>query len=113
MSLRNRHGLYIVTPPRESEKATSRVFVADMGDVPAPTLETVDALARLQMVAKRLGVILLVRTDGDALRRLIRLAGLDEVLMCVGSLELEGIRQPEPLEKAGVEEVVDVEDPPA
>jgi hypothetical protein len=113
MSLRNWHGLYIVTPAEESAKATSRVFVADMRDERTPTLETVDALARLQLVAKRLGVILLVQTDGDALRRLIRLAGLEEVLICVGSLELEGLRQSEPLEKGGVEEVVDVEDPPA
>ena len=78
-----------------------------------PTLETVDALGRLQLVAKQLGVTLLVRTDGDALRRLLRLVGLEEVLICVESLEVEALRQPEPREQADVEEVVDVEDPPA
>jgi hypothetical protein len=113
MSLPTWPGLYCVTPPEESGEATRRVFVADMRDERAPSLETVDALARLQLLAKQLGVTLLVRTEGDALRCLIHLAGLDEVLICVGSLEVEALRQPEPPEQAGVEEVMDVEDPSA
>jgi hypothetical protein len=113
MSLRTSDGLYIVTPPEESAKRAGRVFIADMRGERAPSLETVDALARLQLIARQMGVVLLVRTDGDDLRRLIRLAGLDEILICVGSLELEALGQPEAREQAGVEEVVDVEDPPA
>jgi hypothetical protein len=113
MSLPTWPGLYCVTPPEESGKAARRVFVADMRDDPAPSLETVDALARLHLLAKQLGVTLLVRTEGEALRRLIHLAGLDEVLICVGSLEVEALRQPEPPEQTGVEEVMDVEDPSA
>ena len=113
MSIPTWRGLYSVTPPEERAEATRRVFIAEMRGEHAPSLETVDALARLQLLAKQLGVTLLIRTEGDALRRLIRLAGLDEVLSCVGSLEVEALRQPEPPEQAAVEEVVDVEDPPA
>jgi hypothetical protein len=92
---------------------TRRVFIVDMRGERVPSLETVDALARLQLLAKQLGVTVLVWTEGDGLRHLVRLAGLEEVLICVGSLEVEVLRQAESLEEAGVEEVVDMEDPPA
>jgi hypothetical protein len=113
MSLPTGRSLYSVTPPEEGPKATGRAFIVDLRADRVPDLETVDALARLQLLAKQLDVTLLVWTEGDALRRLIRLAGLDEVLTCVGPLEVESLRQSEPPEQFGVEEVVDVEDPPA
>ena len=45
-----------------------------------PDAVTVDALARLQLAAKRHGCRLHVIGAGDALRRLIALMGLDDVL---------------------------------
>jgi hypothetical protein len=60
-------------------------------------LTVVDALARVQLTAKRLGA----RVTVTGAEQLLRRAGLSEV-----------IRQAEPREQGGVEEVVDVRDLP-
>ena len=60
-------------------------------------LSVLDALARLQLTANRLGAAITVIGGADLLRR----AGLSEVL-----------RQSEPREQRGVQEVVDVPDLP-
>lgn len=73
----------------------ARVVVEVSGDV---DLRVVDALARLQLAARRSGATLVVR--GCAL---LELAGLVEV---IGQAEAGE-------ERLGVEEVVDVGDPPA
>jgi hypothetical protein len=71
-------------------------------EVSGPTdLEVLDAIARLALCARRLDVLLEVH---GADRALVELVGLSEVL------EVRG--QPEPGEQRGVEEVVDVGDPP-
>ena len=70
-------------------------------------LATVDALVRLQLVARREGRRVRIRHVSDELRGLLELAGLD----CV--LELEPRRQPEVLEQLGIEEVMQAGDPPA
>lgn len=67
-------------------------------------LAVVDALARLVLVARRRGLRCELRTTDDGL---LRLTGLDTVL-------LEPLRQPEAGEQAAsLEEVVQVDDPPA
>ena len=67
-------------------------------------LGTVDALARLQLVAKSLGCSLRLRGAPEHLRVLLDFVG-------IGSLLGEPGRQPEGLEEIGVEEVVDLDDP--
>ena len=72
------------------------------------TIGIVDALARLQLVARRCGFELSVVNISDDLRGLIELAGLSTVLA------LEPRRQPEEREqRLGVEEEGQLDDPPA
>lgn len=77
-------------------------------------LGLVDALARLQLVARALGGSLCIRNPGDDLCALIELVGLADVLVCrweppreVDPLRLEADGEPECREELGIEEVVD------
>jgi hypothetical protein len=70
-------------------------------------LATVDALARLQLVARRAGLELRLRRASPDLLDLIAFVGLDEVL------RVEPGRQPEEREEPlGVEEERELSDPP-
>ena len=81
------------------------------GDVSelAAELAAVDALARLSLVARRLGCPLKVRRASPELRDLVELCGLTDAL---GVVRRNG-RQPEQREQpVDVEERVDPDDPP-
>ncbi len=69
-------------------------------------LSVVDALARLHVVAKRLGCSLQLRDASEDLWSLLAFAGLADLLG-------EPRRQAEGSEQIGVEEVVDLDDPVA
>jgi hypothetical protein len=71
----------------------------------SPDLDLVDALARLQLMARRRGCSIQLRPS-DELRELLLLVGLSEVL-CV-----EPRRETEVRIEVGVEEVVQPGDPP-
>jgi hypothetical protein len=80
-------------------------IVCDVRSV-APDAAALDALARLQLNARRLGLELRLRHASGGLQELIAFAGLDEVLR----LELEG--QPEEREeRRRVEEERELDDP--
>jgi anti-anti-sigma regulatory factor len=82
-------------------------FSCDVRALPAD-LTTIDVLARLQLAARRCGCELRFCHASAELRRLVELAGLDEVL----AVELE--RQPEEREeRLGVEEEGQLGNPPA
>jgi hypothetical protein len=72
-----------------------------------PDLSTIDALARLQLLARRLGFSIVVRDASPALAELVELSGL------AGVLPLEVSGQAEFGEQVGVEEVVHPGDPVA
>ncbi len=72
-------------------------------------LALVDLLARVCLQARRLGARVVVVPGGTGLRGLLELTGLAGIVPLAAS-ELGG--QAEPLEQAGVEEVVDVCDAP-
>ena len=74
-------------------------------DTTVPTLALVDALARHQLAAQRRGCSIRLRNASRALRDLITLVGLAEVL------PVEVGREPEVGEQLGVEEVVKPRDP--
>ena len=74
---------------------------------PAPDIVTVDALARLQLAARRAGRRLQLRDASDDLRKLIGFVGLDDVL------RVEPSRKPKEREqRLGVEEERELDDPP-
>jgi ABC-type transporter Mla MlaB component len=87
--------------------------VCDVSAVTEPDAGTVEALARMQLIAKRLGGAMKLRGACGELRDLLRLAGLTDVLPC-GDLPLEARGHAEQGEQAsGVEEERDPADPVA
>ncbi len=73
----------------------------------AADVETLDALARLQLAARRAGLELRLRRAAPELAELIAFAGLDAVL------RVEVRRQPEEREeRLGLEEEGQLPDPP-
>jgi hypothetical protein len=73
-------------------------------------LATVDAVARLRLAGQRAGLDIRLGGCDGRLAELLALAGLDGLLLAGGSA-LEVVREPEPGEEPGVEEVVEMPDP--
>ena len=85
-------------------------IVCDVGGLEEPDVLTIDALARLQLVAIRSGRRLWLRHAPDELRKLIALLGLAGVLPLGAPLRLETVGQAEEREQCrGVQEE---DDPP-
>ena len=78
--------------------------MVDIERTPAD-LASVDALARLELVARQLGCSIRLRHTTGALRELIELVGLSDVL------RLEAEWEPEGREELGVQEVMQPGDP--
>jgi anti-anti-sigma regulatory factor len=67
------------------EDGGADLVVCDVAGVFAPDCATVDALARMQLTAKRLGGRLRLRGTSDELHELLAMAGLCEVVgLCGG-----------------------------
>lgn len=78
------------------------VVVCDVGGIGPPGLGTIDALARMQLAARRAGGRIRLRGPDPALRALLRLVGL--------AFEVEGqVEEGEPA--GGVQEAVESGDP--
>lgn len=87
-----------------------QVLCCHAGAFTDPDLRTVQALARLQLVARRHGIALCLCQAPPALEELLALVGLDEVIpRCLG---VQSGGQPEQGEQpSGVEEGVHRRDP--
>ena len=93
-------------------RSRTRAIVCDVGRVREPDLGTLDALARAQLTARRLGSSLWLRGASSELREMLALAGLCEVLPCSTGLRLEARGEAEEREESrGVEEERDPADP--
>ena len=91
----------------ELEHSGAEVLVCDVGALSHPNAGTIEALARLQLTARRLGCRVRLRAPSRELRELVDLFGLTEVL------RVEAGREPEEREEAlRVEERVEMGDPP-
>lgn len=89
-------------------RAPARDVVCDLAAVTTADLATVDALARMQLAARRAGSGLLLRDPSPALWALLQLVGLPGL----GGLVVEMERQTEQREIAGrVQEAVESGDP--
>jgi STAS domain len=83
-------------------------IVCDVGTLGEPHAGTIDALARLQLAARRHGFEIRLRHASNELHGLLSFAGLSEVL------RLEPIRQAEERkQRLGVEEERELDDPSA
>ena len=87
----------------------------DVGAIADPDAITIDALARLQLTARRLGYRVELRGTCEELEDLLRLTGLLEVLTGGGTVVASAVEawgEPELREQAlGVEEEADPVDP--
>jgi ABC-type transporter Mla MlaB component len=95
------------------EATEADLAICDVGELADPDAATVEALARLQLTARRLGRRVSVRRACGELKDLVALMGLAEVVPCVDS-DLDAGRQPEQREPPGrIEEEGDPADPVA
>jgi hypothetical protein len=77
-------------------------------------VRAVEALALLQLAARRRGVAIVLRGAGSDLRGLVTLLGLEDALPCIGGSGPEPRRQSEQREESlGIEEEADPGDLPA
>jgi ABC-type transporter Mla MlaB component len=83
------------------ESSDAGVVVCDVGSLVDPDAVTVEALARLQLTAHRLGHRVRLRRACEELRELLALMGLGEVLPPCPDSGVEPGRQPEQGKEAG------------
>ncbi|HEX2221730.1 MAG TPA: STAS domain-containing protein [Candidatus Limnocylindria bacterium] len=96
------------------ERSRARTVECDVGAVTNPDLATIDALARLQLTARRSGGRIRLRDASVELRELLELLGLRDALPCARASRLEARGQAEEREELrGVEEEGDAADPVA
>lgn len=89
----------------------ARDIDCDVEAVREPDVATVEALARMQLAACRIGGRIWLRLAPPELRELITLMGLEEVLPLRGDLPVEPRREAEEREeRGGVEEGADADD---
>jgi ABC-type transporter Mla MlaB component len=94
------------------EGSGADLLICDVSAVSDPDACTIDALARMQLTARRLGRQVQLRHAHADLQALVALMGLGDVLPLYGPLRLEPGRQAEEGEEArGVEEEADPDDP--
>ena len=94
------------------DAADAECLVCDVGAVRDPDAVTIDALARLQLTARRLDREVLLRRASRELLDLVEFMGLSEALPLCDESGLETIRQAEQREEGGrVEEERDPADP--
>jgi hypothetical protein len=87
------------------------VIVVVVEGLGCPDLAVVDALARLQLAARRLGYSIGLRHPSAELRALLDLVGLADVVRDAADLSLEPRWEAEGGKQLGVEEVVQPGDP--
>jgi ABC-type transporter Mla MlaB component len=96
------------------ERCDAGLVVCDVGSVLDPDAATVDALARLQLTARRRGRRIRLRHACGELQGLLALMGLGDVLPLDTASRLEPQGQAEQREQArGVQEEADPGDPAA
>jgi anti-anti-sigma regulatory factor len=87
-------------------------LICDVGAVKLPDAVTIDALARLQLTARRLGREIGVCHASGELRELLDFAGLSEVIPLSAGSRIDARRQAEQREEGrGVQEEGDPADP--
>jgi ABC-type transporter Mla MlaB component len=96
------------------EGSPTDLILCDVGGLVDPDLAAVDALARLQLTARRLGCRIRLRGACGHLQELLALSGLDDVVPLSERLRPEPSGQAEEREPSlGVEEEGDAGDPVA
>jgi ABC-type transporter Mla MlaB component len=96
------------------EESRAELLVCEVAATADPDMATVELLARLQLVARRLGRQVRLSRAPAGLVELLALLGLDEVLQSRNGSRLQPERQPEEREQPfRVEERGEIDDPAA
>jgi anti-anti-sigma regulatory factor len=115
LELIGRRALSSAHPPRLLQVVAtsdgSRVIVVVVEALECPDLVVVDALARLQLAARRLGYSIRLGNPSAELRALLDLVGLADVVLDAAALPLEARGEPEGGKQLGIEKVVQPGDP--
>jgi ABC-type transporter Mla MlaB component len=93
------------------ELSGARLVICDVAETAAVDVVTIDALARVQLTAKRCGARMRLRHAPEELRRLLVLVGLDRVIGTAPCSERRAETE-EREQRLGVEERVHRRDPP-
>ncbi|MET9493284.1 STAS domain-containing protein [Streptomyces sp. NPDC006552] len=99
-----------VRAARQRAPAGDPTVICDVSGVTGTDFATVDALARMQLAARRVGGRLRLRDPSPALVRLLTLTGLAEALGCSGGQPLGDPEEREP-PLGEVQEAVETGDP--
>lgn len=93
------------------EQSHAPVVECDVAEVTRPDCAAVDAVARLQLDARRRGREIVLRNASPELQELLELSGLADVIRCADGSGVEVGRQSEEREEArGVEKKGDAAD---
>ena len=87
------------------------LVICDVGELGDPDIVTVNALARLQLTARRLGRQIRLRDACEELQKLLALVGLSDVVPLTGGAQPGG-KPEERKQTRGVEKRVDPGDAP-
>jgi ABC-type transporter Mla MlaB component len=94
------------------ESNDADLLVCDVRSILRPDASTIEALARLQLTARRLGRKVTLRDAGEALQELLALMGLTDVVPVFAGLPVDAKRQSEDREQVrGIQEEADPGDP--
>ncbi|HEX2044953.1 MAG TPA: STAS domain-containing protein [Gaiellaceae bacterium] len=94
------------------ERCGGTEVVCDVGALVGTDATTIEAVARLQLLARRLGRRIRLRHASPELRSLLELSGLAEAVPCVAGLRVEPLGEPEQREEGrSVQERVEADDP--
>ena len=88
-------------------------LVIDVCGIKGLDERSLDALARLQLTARRVGATIVLRNASRELIDLLALVGMTEIVMCASECASggDGHRQPEEREQALLDEEVEFGDP--
>jgi len=90
----------------------AELVLCDVGGVVDPDVAAAEALARLRLATRRLGLRMCIRNGSDEFMALLTFMGLGDVLPMRAPLRLEVRRQPEEREeRLGIEEERELADP--
>ena len=102
--------IHRIVPGTQADAPT--VILCDLAQLTDADMATVDALARLALLARRLGCSISLRDPSSELCELVAFAGLGDVLPRAPASGVEVVGEPEQREEAlGVEEERDPADP--
>ena len=94
------------------ERCEHQLVVCDVGDIDQPDAVALDALARVQLAARRLGRRVRFSRACAELQELLALVGLDDILPCRPGSGFETRGQPEQRKQPGrIQEEGDPGDP--